>query len=381
MKSLLYKLDTPIALLDRKIMQQNIVKMQQRMDELGVAFRPHAKTSKSVDVVKAQIDAGAAGITVASMQEAKMFFEQGITDIIYAIGVTPNKLKKVLELRRLGCSLKVVIDSVASAANIAKFGRENNESFEVLIEVDSDDHRCGVKAGSGELLDIAKVLTDAGMMVAGVMTHAGSSYEFDCPAPIIALAEQERALIVQAADELRAAGFDCPIVSLGSTPTAVYAEHLTGVTEVRAGTYVFFDLFMRNVGVCKADDIALTVLTTVISHQVEKGWIIVDAGWMAMSRDRGTGRQKKDYAYGQVCSIDGQELDGYLLESTNQDHGVIVHQQGLKEDITKLYPIGSQLRIMPNHCCATGSQYGEYYVLGDDEKFTTWPRIQGVPMG
>ena len=379
MKSLFANLDTPVAIVDRQIMDNNIKQMQRRMDDLGVKFRPHAKTSKSVDVIKAQMEAGASGITVATIAEAQMFFEQGISDIIYAIGITPNKLKKVLALRKKGCLLKVVTDSLASATNIAEFGKLHGEAFEVLIEIDSDDHRCGVKAGSFELIEIAKVLTDNGMTLSGVMTHAGSSYEFDTPEPIIALAEQERKLIVQAAEELRKAGFDCPIVSLGSTPTAIYAEHLEGVTEVRAGTYVFFDLFQRNVGVCSEADIALTVLTTVISHQVEKGWVIVDAGWMAMSRDRGTVRQKKDYAYGQVCNIEGKEVEGFLLTGTNQDHGVIEYQQGdFEGDVTELFPVGSQLRIMPNHCCATGSQYCEYFVV-DDGQLKVWPRMQGMP--
>src|SRR5205085_6023080 len=139
------------------------------------------------------------------------------------------------------------------------------------------------------------------------------------------MAEQERSRTLRAAERLRASGLPCPAVSVGSTPTALSAASLAGVTEVRAGVYVFFDLVMLNVGVCAVDDLALSVLTTVIGHQPEKGWAIVDAGWMAMSRDRGTAAQAVDYGYGQVCTIDGEPLQGYVMTAENPEHGIVAH--------------------------------------------------------
>src|SRR5690606_35560817 len=141
------------------------------------------------------------------------------------------------------------------------------------------------------LLEVARALHDGGMKLGGVMTHAGSSYDFDTPQALTAIPEQERLACVYAAERLRAANLPCPVVSVGSTPTALSAVRLDGVTEVRAGVYVFFDLVMHNVGVCSTDDIALSVLTTVIGHQIEKGWAIPDARCMAMRRDRGTNNQ------------------------------------------------------------------------------------------
>src|SRR5205807_10645386 len=140
---------------------------------------------------------------------------------------------------------------------------------------------------------------------------------------LAAMAEQERAGCVLAAERLRKDGCACPVVSVGSTPTALNAAALQGVTEVRAGVYVFFDLVMANVGVCALDDIALSVLTTVIGHQEDKSWVIVDAGWMAMSRDRGTSKQSRDFGYGLPCTLDGTPLDGYLMIGANQEHGIL----------------------------------------------------------
>ena len=370
-------LDTPAALVDTARMRRNIARMQERMDALGVAFRPHVKTSKCLPVVQAQMDAGARGITVSTLKEAEQFFAAGFTDILYAVGMAPHRLPHALELRRRGCALGIITDGVASARAIAGFGRANGEAFDVLIEVDTDGHRSGIRPEDDVLLDVARLLHDGGMRLGGVMTHAGSSYELDTPEALRAMAEQERAGCVHAAQRLRDAGLPCPVVSVGSTPTALMAERLDGVTEVRAGVYVFFDLVMRNVGVCSTDEIALSVLTTVIGHQAEKGWAIVDAGWMAMSRDRGTQKQKRDYGYGQVCGLDGRVLGGYVLSGANQEHGILSHEGAPDTDIAARFPLGTRVRILPNHACATGAQFPEYHALSEDGLLQPWGRFHG----
>ena len=370
-------LDTPAALIDLARMQRNIARMQQRMNTLGVRFRPHVKTSKCTPVARAQVAAGAQGITVSTLKEAAQFYADGFNDILYAVGMVSTKLPQALALRRQGCDLKIITDSVASAAAIAAFGREHSEKFEVWIEIDSDGHRSGIKPGEAALLDVARTLHEGGMQLGGVMTHAGSSYDLNTPEALVAMAEQERAACVEAAERVRAAGFPCGVVSVGSTPTALSAAQLQGVTEVRAGVYVFFDLVMHNIGVCGADDIALSVLTTVIGHQPEKGWAIVDAGWMAMSRDRGTQKQAHDFGYGQVCRTDGTVLPGYVLSGANQEHGILSREGAPDTDIAAHFPIGTQLRILPNHACATGAQYPAYHALAENGELATWGRLHG----
>jgi D-serine deaminase-like pyridoxal phosphate-dependent protein len=371
-------LNTPAALIDLARMQRNIARMQQRMDQLGVKFRPHVKTSKCLPVVQAQIAAGAQGITVSTLKEAEQFFAAGIADILYAVGMVPAKLPQALALRRRGCNLKLIADSEAAAQAIAQFGQAQGETFEVWIEIDTDGHRSGIAPEGGELIAVGRALNQPGATLGGVMTHAGSSYELDTPQALQAMAEQERSGCVRAAQRLRDQGWACPVVSVGSTPTALSARQLEGVTEVRAGVYVFFDLVMANVGVCAPADIALSVLTTVIGHQVDKGWAILDAGWMAMSRDRGTHKQKHDYGYGQVCSVEGALLEGYVLSGANQEHGIL-SRTGSEPDakIAHRFPVGTQLRILPNHACATGAQFPEYQAVGEDGSVTTWPRFYG----
>jgi D-serine deaminase-like pyridoxal phosphate-dependent protein len=347
------------------------------MNALGVAFRPHVKTSKCLDVVQAQLAAGARGITVSTLKEARHFFAAGITDILYAVCIAPAKLPQVLDLLSQGCDLKILTDSVAGAGGIARFGNAHGATFDVWIEVDVDGHRSGVAPEGEALLQVARTLRDGGMAIGGVLAHAGSSYDCDAPDALQRLAEQERRGAVLAAERLREAGFSCPVVSVGSTPTALSARQLDGVTEVRAGVYVFFDLVMHNVGVCDATDLALSVLTTVIGHQEEKGWAIVDAGWMAMSRDRGTQRQKRDYGYGQACTEAGEVIPGYLLVGANQEHGILCRADGVDDAIAARFPVGTRLRLLPNHACATGAQYAEYHALLPNGAIDTWPRFHG----
>lgn len=377
----LHTLDTPAALLDMTRMQANITRMQTHLDRLGVRFRPHVKTSKCLEVTQAQIAAGACGITVSTLKEAEQFFAAGISDILYAVTIDPGKLPRALALLRRGCRLRLVVDNTAAAKALAEFGRAHDQVFEVLIEVDTDGHRSGIGPEQDLLLEVAHALHQGGALVAGVMTHAGSSYELDTLPALAALAEQERALCVRAAERIRAAGMPCDTVSVGSTPTALAATHLEGVTEVRAGVYVFFDLVMHNVGVCSTAEIALSVLTTVIGHQPEKGWAIVDAGWMAMSRDRGTARQACDFGYGLPCTLDGTPLTGYVLAGANQEHGILAAVEGsasgAPEDIVRQLPIGTRLRLLPNHACATGAQYPAYHALSPAGTLTEWGRFHG----
>ncbi|MBD1553084.1 DSD1 family PLP-dependent enzyme [Pseudomonas typographi] len=372
------ELDTPAALLDLARVQRNIQRMQEKMNRLGVKFRPHVKTSKCTEVVLAQLAEGAQGITVSTMKEAEEFFAAGIQDIVYAVCISAGKLPRALALLRQGCDLKILVDNEQAAHQVCEFGRAHDQQFDVWIEVDTDGHRGGIDPAGDELIRVGTVLQQGGAKVGGVLTHAGSSYELHTQEKLVALAEQERAGCVLAAARLEQAGIRCANVSVGSTPTAFAAEHLEGVSEVRAGVYVFFDLVMHNVGVCEMDDIALSVLTTVIGHQPEKGWVLVDAGWMAMSRDRGTANQHRDFGYGQPCLLNGAPVVGFKMISANQEHGILAADDSTHSiDLIKAFPVGSKLRILPNHACATGAQHELLNACDAGGNTTPWKRFRG----
>jgi len=368
---MLEMLETPALLLDEARMERNIVRMQNRMDQLGVAFRPHVKTSKCLEVARRQMAAGARGITVSTLKEAEEFFRAGVDDILYAVAIVPNKLDHALRLVRAGLNLTLLTESVAMAQQVSLHGAAHGVVYDVMIEVDTDGHRSGIKPDDPLLLDVAAAL-QGGARLKGVMTHAGASYDLNTPAALQAMAEQERSRCVAAAEKLRAAGHACPVVSVGSTPTALSAQHLDGVTEVRAGVYVFFDLVMAGVGVCGIDDIAISVLCTVIGHQAGQGWVITDGGWMAMSRDLG----HNDHGYGLVCDSDGHPIPELQFGKANQEHGVL--QWTGEGDITRRFPVGAGLRVLPNHACATAAAHERYHVLPKDGGAAqAWERFGG----
>ena len=370
-------LQTPCLVLDVDRMDRNIARLRTKLDGLGVTLRPHLKTAKSVEVARRMMSTPQGPATVSTLREAELFAEAGITDVIYAVGVTPSKLAKVIELRRGGCDLAVLLDTVEQAQAVASASREAGIIIPALIEIDCDGHRSGILPGNADRLRaIAAALVDGGEL-RGVLTHAGGSYSArgdklkDC-------ADTERKAVVEAATILRKAGYACPIVSMGSTPTAHNAVILDGVTEVRAGVFIFFDLVMAGIGICKVEDIAISVLATVIGHQREKGWILIDAGWMAMSQDKGTSKQEVNQGYGLVCDVSGQPFDNLILADANQEHGIITVRPGSDAGLPALQ-IGDRVRILPNHACATGAQHQAYHVvrgecdLVEDE----WQRFGG----
>jgi D-serine deaminase-like pyridoxal phosphate-dependent protein len=374
----IFDLQTPALLLDRPRLERNAARMRARVAELGVALRPHVKTSKSIDVLRVLSGGGEVPITVSTLAEARYFFERGCRDILYAVGIAPVKLPEVAELLGRGCTLRVILDTLEAADAVQAFGRANGLTVEALIEVDSDGRRAGVAAEDALLVEIGRRLSAGpGARLAGVMSHAGGSYACRSRAEFEAMAERERALTVEAAGRLRADGMPVEIVSVGSTPTVHYARRMDGVTEVRAGVYAFGDLVQAQLGTCAIDDIAIGVLASVIGHSRAHGRVLVDAGFLALSRDRGTADLPVDYGYGAVCdAATSAPIDGVTVESTNQEHGIVTARTG-GIDFGR-FPVGSRVKILPNHACATAAAHGGYFVTDGTERVVdVWERVNG----
>ncbi|HEY0331778.1 MAG TPA: alanine racemase [Rhodopseudomonas sp.] len=377
--SRLEDLATPCLLLDEARLRRNVTTMKQHLAALGVGFRPHLKTAKCLEVARIAMTQPSGPATVSTLREAEFFAAGGVRDMIYGVGIAPQKLDRVGAIRkRFAADLAVILDSVEQADAVADWVKTNGDALPVLIEVDADGHRSGVAPhDQATLVAIGRRLIAGGAQLRGVLLHAGASYGLSDPVAIAAAAEAERAAAVSAATLLRQAGLPCPVVSIGSTPTARFATHLAGVTELRAGVFMIGDLFQAGVGSCAIDDIALTVLSSVIGRQRAKGWIIVDAGWMALSRDRGTARQAVDQGYGLVCDLAGKSYPDLMLIDANQEHGIVAVRPGSDAALPEL-PIGARLRILPNHACATGAQHDRYHVLDDSGAVSAvWPRING----
>jgi D-serine deaminase-like pyridoxal phosphate-dependent protein len=360
---------TPALLLDRAKVERNCRTMRERLATHGVALRPHVKTAKNVEVARMAVGADSGPITVSTLREAEYFFEHGFTDILYAVGIVPAKLDAVAALAKKGARMGVITDSVDAAKAVAA----HEGRIHALIEIDSDGHRAGIRPGDAKLIDVGRAL---GPALKGVMTHAGDSYNCDTVDGIRAVAARERDAVVACANALQAAGLTSPVVSVGSTPTATFADSFEGVTEVRVGVYVFHDLVMAGLGVCGVDDIAISVAASVIGHQRERHWLLTDGGWMALSRDRGTAKQKVDQGYGLVCDAAGKPLEDLIVLEVNQEHGIVARRDGGAIDFTR-FPVGTVLRILPNHACATAAQFAAYDVITEGKPVARWERVNG----
>jgi D-serine deaminase-like pyridoxal phosphate-dependent protein len=373
--------DTPFAVLDVARLDRNVRRLRDHLDALHVPLRLHVKTAKSVDVARRVHGGSPEPITVSTLAEAEQFAEAGYTDILYAVGIEQHKLRRVAALARQGVNVTVLLDSADQATAVVRAAQAERTQIPALVEVDCDGHRGGLRPDDPTLVQIGTILADGGQL-GGVLTHAGESYFAATPEAQRRAAQNERDAIVAAARALDAAGLPCPIVSVGSTPTAHAAHDLAGVTEVRAGNFVFFDLVMAGIGVCAVDDLALSIAVSVIGHQPARGWILTDGGWMAMSRDRGTAQQSVDQGYGLVTDLSGQVIPDLIMSAASQEHGVLSMRAGSARPLPRL-PVGTRLRVLPNHACATAAQHDRYHVIAGDpgaavsEITAVWPRSSG----
>jgi D-serine deaminase-like pyridoxal phosphate-dependent protein len=365
------ELNTPCLLLDRAVLKRNLAAMSARMKKHGVALRPHLKTAKSAAVAKLATQGEAGGITVSTLAEARYFAGHGFRDILYAVGIVPSRLDQVAALRNKGVDLKIITDSIDAARAIADHGGE----FSVLIEIDSGAHRAGLDPASPLLLEIGHVLHKASSVtLLGVMTHAGHSYHCHSTPEVAAIAEAERKAAVDAAQRLHHAGIPCPIVSVGSTPTAVHAQSLEGVTEMRPGVYMFNDLDQLALGSCGPNDLALSVLASVIGQYKQRNQVLIDAGALALSKDISATEFMSDAGFGTVV---GHE--GLSVSDVNQEHGFVSGKKPLPLD---RLAVGSRLRVLPNHACITAAAYDRYHVIDSDldggrTVVEIWDRVNG----
>jgi D-serine deaminase-like pyridoxal phosphate-dependent protein len=361
-------LPTPCLILDKGILESNLKRMSDTVRRHGVALRPHLKTAKSAEVARLATAGEAGGITVSTLAEAEYFAEHGFHDILVANGLPPQKLDRVARLIDAGVTVTLVTDDVSMATAIAA----HPAAFRALIEINCGDNRAGVDANSPALLEIAKALDGK---LAGVMTHAGHSYEcrsIDC---VRKVAEEERSAVVAAAARVREAGLACDVVSVGSTPTMTHAQNLDGVTEARPGVYMLQDLFQAEIGSCEKNDIAVTVLASVIGRNPQAQRILVDAGAIALSKDRSTQATPHDAGYGEIRDIDNAATLGQcIIWRAYQEHGAAA----CSSDVIERLNVGDKVRVLPNHACLTASTHDRYYVVdGDREVIDVWERVNG----
>jgi D-serine deaminase-like pyridoxal phosphate-dependent protein len=375
----LQDLPTPYLVLDRPRMEHNIERMHDRAAALGVTLRPHVKTCKSIDIARLLLARQARGVTVSTLREAEYFAGHGVRDIFYAVPMAPDKLPRAAALLRKGVDLACATHNLAAVSALAREAAAAGVVLPLLIDVDVDHYRSGVEASDPEFMAMARAIAASpALELRGIMIYGGQSYDCEGPAVMAELIERIRLGGLQAQALLHDAGLPCPVVSYGSSPGTYFAERMDGITESRAGVYVFQDLFQAGIGACRIEDVAVSVVATVTGHKPAQNRLIIDAGGLALSKDRSTRGRSFDCGFGLVADLaTGALVPDLHVSSASQEVGIVTTLSSDAVDFAR-WPVGCKLRILPNHSCFTAAAYDCYHVVdGDDRVAARWPRING----
>ncbi|UCF20246.1 MAG: alanine racemase [Gemmatimonadota bacterium] len=359
-------LDTPALIVDAVTMNRNIERMQRAAVDFGVRLRPHTKTHKSPEIAKLQVAAGAAGITVAKLGEAQVMADAGLDDILIANQIVgPLKLRRLAELAGR-VRLAVLVDSREGVLQLEQaLGEAGNVAVDVLIEVDTGKGRCGLGDLEG-IADLAdRIERSAVLRLRGVETHEGHVPAGAGSADQMReRAETAGRRVEEIAVALRARGHDVPEVSVGSTPAAPWTARISGITEMRPGTYVFNDVNQIAIAQATPADCALSVLASVISRPAPDR-AVLDAGSKSLFCEPA----RRGFA---LIEYDGfgyiREAPAARIVGLNEEHAIVRLPAG-----SEFPGIGERVEVIPNHVCPAVNLHDELALVDGDEVVEIWP--------
>lgn len=370
----LQTLKTPCLILDVERVKRNAERMSRRVLASGTRLRPHVKTHKCIEVARLQTAGHSGALTVSTLAEARAFAAHGFTDLTYAVPIEPGKFKEAIELSKQCVRLALITDDPDIPAQLNNAARQAGVGLDVFLKVDCGYHRCGVEPHTKEALEIPRrIAASSNLRFAGILTHAGHSYHCQSKEELLALARHERNLMIEFAAQLRASGIEAPAISIGSTPTITTIDHLDGIDEARPGNYIFFDAYQATLGSCGFEDCALTALSAVVHRDLSRRQVIIDAGAIALSKDRGPVEFDPQCGYGRVLDLAGKDL-GLRVSSLSQEHGILRVEDEPALDRLK---VGSRVRVLANHSCLAAAQHSHYHVLEGNQIVDRWEIQRG----
>ena len=337
----------------------------------GVFFRPHVKTHKSVEIGRIQHDGSAGPITVSTLAEAEAFAAAGFRDITYAVPLAPSrdKLDRVRALAARIDRLSVLIDSELALRALEEYAASHGTVFDVFLKVDCGYHRAGVDPSSPDSVHLAMGMARSeGARFQGLLTHAGHSYHARDVEEIRRVAAEESGCLSRFRALLATEGLGEAKRSIGSTPTLSVTDRFSDCDEVRPGNYVFYDAFQSTIGSCSFEDVAVSVLATVVGSYPERSGAIVDAGALALSKDLGPDHVDPKFGYGIVCDLELRPLP-LRIAALSQEHGKLVGDARL--------PVGTKVRIVPNHSCLTAAMFDKYAIIDRGRVVDQWKPVRG----
>jgi D-serine deaminase-like pyridoxal phosphate-dependent protein len=363
---------TPAVIVDHDRLVDNIERLAAKAKENEVALRPHIKTHKCLEIAKIQAGAGAKGITVATVGEALDFADGGFDDITLAAPLVHDKFPTIASLAKR-VHLKVLVDHPRTVESLQAYAEIETIDLNVLLKVDCNYGRSGVDTNQPSAVRLAKSILDSkNLAFEGILTHGGHSYRAHSQDEIRQVATEEQEVMLQFADTLRKEdkSLEPKTISIGSTPTMMLADSIKqGITEIRPGSYVFFDYTQVALGVCKTMDCALTVVSSVRSAFKDR--LVIDAGATALSLDPGPVHLEPQCGFGKIVIDYWQgDVDSSKIATLSQEHAK-VKLEG--ETILRVVLPGDRIRIIPNHSCLTANLYDDYYVASGEEIIDVWP--------
>jgi D-serine deaminase-like pyridoxal phosphate-dependent protein len=376
-----FELPTPSFVVHYEKAANNCLRMLDLCKRFNVQLRPHIKTHKTLEGAILQLTGNENGvakeddkIVVSTLEEARFFsrlyLEKKIVgNIVYAIPLPPNKFEEAFKLTKSVPKFGILLDNLEVVKKLEEFSKKKNiqqKFWHVFVKIDCGYHRAGIDPESEQTVQLVKAICgSATINFEGIYSHSGHSYNVKSSEEAAKVAEEERRVMISFVEKLRKLGIHCPTVGIGATPSMSNAQNLEGVTEIHPGNYIFYDRFQATIGSCSFDDIACSVVTTVIAHYPDRNRMLIDAGALALSKDTGT------TGPGDWALFRGAENKNLKLVSISQECGVIESRDPKPIDFSK-YPIGSKLLIIPHHSCLTAACFPECVILRDGKVIGTW---------
>lgn len=364
----LNELETPAVVVDRERLAANLQRVQAIGEHRGVRIRPHIKTHKCLEIAWLQLEGGAVGITASKPNEALVFIENGFRSVTVAYPlVDERKVHRLLAaVRARGTDLRVTVDSCAGVKVLSERATALGVVVGIYVEIDVGLHRCGVQEDDPELVSLVQLVrSSSGLRFVGLLSHAGHAYAARTSAEVAAIAAEECGIMERVRRRLENAGIEVPEVSVGSTPTVLASDSYQGITEIRPGNYVFLDRTPVRLGLATLNQVALTVVATVVSRS--EAYLITDAGSKVLSSDLGAHGTAGAGGYGLAFPL-AQEIGtsaGLNVAKLSEEHGFV--ERGTAE-----IAIGAKLRIVPNHACPVVNLADELIVVSGDQVVERW---------
>lgn len=353
----LEQLDTPFVAVDVDIVEDNLRRMQQQAEAAGLKLRPHTKTHKQPGLAQRQVELGAHGITVAKLDEAEVMLKAGLTDILIAYPLVGRaKAHRLALLMTRGLEPTISLDSLEALKTVALAGQLAGRSVNVLAEVDTGFHRCGLNGSA--LVELALTIHGTpGVRFGGLMSFAGHISGHRDVDRITRLIDEEDGMMHDLVRQITAHHVPVDDVSVGGTILSHHLQRLRTATEVRPGIYIFNDMGIVTAHAATIDQCAARVWATIVS-QPEAHRLVLDSGSKMLSTDGPI-----DGCYGHIV-----EHPDWRIVRLSEEHAVVELPPNAAPAA-----IGSLVSIIPNHICTVMNLQNTVTAVRQGSVVASWP--------